>query len=136
MSNTILNNVASYLTNLSATNEICTALGSTIVGNTNLFMYTEPSADVDAITLIPYGGVQPNKDGFRQESVIQIRMKSSSKQTLISTQQAIINTLHMNTLNGNGLMISNTSIPIIVGELEGGQYTVSTTNFRIKHIKV
>jgi len=136
MSNTIGNTVASYLTSLAATNEICSALGTTFTFGTNLFLHSEPTNDTDMVTIIPYGGYSPETDKIRQNPAIQLRMKSTSKNTLMSTQQAMINKLHLNQLGGNALMISNTSTPMIIGVLEGGEYTIAVTNFRLKHVKV
>ena len=136
MAETVINIVASYLSNLTATNPICTAFGSTLTEGTNLFIYSEPYENTDMITLIPYGPSPPAPDGYKQKANIQIRMKSSNRSTLMSTQQAIINTLHMNQLGGSGQMMSNTSVPIPLEDLEGGEYKLSVSNFKIIYVKI
>jgi len=131
----ILNVVASDLGSLTATNPICVELGDTLTANTNLFMYTETSNDVDAVTILPYGGEPPNIDNYRQSVNFQIRMKSRSSHTLMETQQRIIEYMNMNQLSGNGQVRSLNSAPIQIGVLEGGEYKIAVSNYEVKYLK-
>lgn len=136
MTNTICNAVASYLEDLTATNAICSALGTTLEFGTNLFIGIEPAdKDVTTVTLIPYGGGPPLPDKYRQEPSIQIRVNSVTRQGALTVQQAIINELHMNQLNGNGQITCNNSAPLLIGSFEGGQHTISVSNFNVKHVR-
>ena len=134
MADTICDRVASYLTTLDIGNEICTAVGTTLTFNTNLFIGIEPAdPKVSVITIIPYGGSGPVKD--RQNPAIQIRTKTYLQNPL-SIPQALINDLHDNELSGSGKVISLNSAPILIGSFQGGQYTISTTNFEVKHVNL
>ena len=132
---TILNRVASTLDNLTATNPICVALGTTLTFGTNLFLYSEPSTDVTAVTIIPYGGEPPNKDNYRQMSAFQIQMKAESNQTLMNTQQKILEFLNMKQLSNQGQVRSRDSAPMIIGVTEGGQFKICVTNYYVTHLK-
>lgn len=133
---TILNTIASYLENLSATHPVCSALGTTLAFGTNLFIGGTEATQADTITLIPYGGVMPDPDGNRQNPSIQIDTRTSSRYKGLETQQALINTFHMNELNGGGLMRAVQSAPIALGIEFGGRYILYVSNYDIKHIKV
>lgn len=119
---TILNNIASHLINLSATHAITNAFGTTLTFGTNLFIGGCEATETNTITLIPYGGSPPNKDGNRQNPSVQIESRTNSRYKGIETQQALINELHMNQLSGQGLIQANQSIPIILGTEKGGRY--------------
>jgi len=136
MANSIINTVASYLSSLAATNEICVAFGSTFTEGSNLFMYSEPYDTDDMITLIPYGGSPPDRDGQKYSSNMQIRAKCSSRKTVMTTQQSMINKLHMNQLGGLGQMMSNNSVPISLEDTEAGEMKIAVTSYRIKYIKI
>jgi len=137
MANTICNTVASYLTDLTATNAICSALGATLSFGTNLFIGIEPAdKDVSVVTIIPYGGSPPNVDNQRQNPSVQVRVNSITRQGALTIQQSLINELHMNKLSGEGLMMSNDSAPLLIGSFEGGQKTISVSNYTVKHIKI
>ena len=133
---TILNTVASYLTDLSATHSITTALGTTLTFGTNLFIGGCEATEANTITLIPYGGSAPNIDGNRQNPSIQIESRTTSRYKGIEFQQALINFLHMNELGGQGLVQANNSIPIPLGTERGGRYIIMVSNYHVKHIKV
>ena len=133
---TILNSIASYLTGLSATNIICSALGTTLKLATTLFLGQEPNKSTDTVTLIPYSGSPPDTSGNKYMSAIQVRVKTDSVSKGLNTQQAIINYLHMNELGGRGLMMSVNSAPIITGMVEGGEKSICITNFYIHHLKI
>ena len=132
---TILNTIASYLETLTATNVICSELGTELSANVNLFIGTEKDTNSDSITLVPYHGAPPKSDRQRFESAVQIQLKSNRKKA-IGVQQKIIETLHFNDLNGGGRMFSVNSAPLLLGEIEGGEWIRSVSNFTIKHIKV
>ena len=131
----ILNNVASQLTSLAATNSVCVAFGTTFTLGTNLSLYSQISNDVSAITIYPYGGSPPNNDKYRLNSNFQIKMKSESNHTLMETQQKLIEYLHLNQLSGVGQIKSLNSAPIMTEVLEGGQFKTAVTNYSILHIK-
>jgi len=133
---TVLNLVASHLTTLLATNIICTALGTTLRLGSTLFLGQEPSKDRDLVTLIPYSGEPPDTGGYKYTSHVQIRVKTDSINTGLNTQQAFIRHLHMNELNGRGLMQSLNSAPLIIGSVEGGEKNIFVTNFRIRHLRI
>ena len=137
MTNTICNVVASYLSDLTATNPICVALGTTLQTGTNLYIGVEPAGkSVSIVTLIPYGGSPPMADRYRQEPSIQVRVNSVTREGALSIQQALINELHMNQLNGNGQITCNNSAPLFIGSFEGGRHTISVSNYNVKHIKI
>jgi len=134
--NTICNAVASYLEDLTATNAVNVALGTTMEYGRNLFIGIEPATKVDTITLTPYGGSPPNVDRQRQNPSIQIRSNTNTRQKALSVQQSLINLLSMNELNGNGFVRCNQSAPIIGGVSEGGEWIIAFSNYNIKHVKV
>ena len=136
MTDIMVDTVASYLKNLNATHEICTAFGTTLTLGNNLFVSFSPSTSSNAIILYPYSGSPPNSDGQRQSPSVQIRVKSTSRATVLKTGQALINKLHMNTLNGKGKMFARDSSPIIFDSQEGEEWVLSLVNFDIKHIKL
>ena len=138
MSNIYCNTVASYLTDLSATNAICQALGTTLKYSTNLFVGFQPSVDRNTITLVPTGGTSPENDKLRQNPSFQIMLKINSREKSLTVSQALINTLHGNMLNGvgHGRISANQSAPFVIGILEGGEWIVSTINFNAKHVRV
>ena len=131
----ILNKVASYLENLSATHAICSALGSTMTFGTNLFIGIEPIKTVSTITLIPYSGSPPNMDNQRQTAALQIRLRTNSRYKSLSVQQACIDNLHTNTLNGNGKMYSRDSAPIIIKSEDNDKWIISVSNYIVKYVK-
>lgn len=133
---TICNVVASYLETLSATQAICDALGDTLTFGTNLFIGGSEATETNIITIIPYGGSPPEIDNKRQNPSIQIESKTSSRHTGLNLQQALINTLHMNELNGNGKMRANQSMPIPLGVELGGRRMIYVSNYNIKHVKI
>jgi len=132
----IADRLASYLTGLSATSEIPTALGTRLVATTNLFVGFEVYTSVDSITLIPYPGSPPNKDGYRQESSVQIRLKTSTTEKAMKVGQAIVNHLHMRQISGKARIQALNSGPLVLGRIEGEEWCISTVNFSIKHFKV
>jgi len=131
----IINSVASYLCDLSVTHPICDKLDSTLTFGSNLFIGIEPIKTVSTITLIPYSGSPPNMDNQRQTAALQIRLRTNSRYKSLSVQQACIDNLHTNTLNGNGKMYSRDSAPIIIKSEEGDKWIISVTNFTVKYIK-
>ena len=133
---TILNTVASYLCNLSATSSICVSLGTTLEFSRNLFIGGCEATETNTITLIPYGGSPPNNDGYRQNPSVQVESRTTSRYKGLETQQALINWLHMHELGGQGLVQANNSIPIPLGTERGGRYVLYVSNFNIKSLKV
>ena len=74
--------------------------------------------------------------GYKYASYVQIRTKTDSVNTGLNTQQSLIGQLHMNELNGRGLMMSLNSAPLLIGTMEGGEYVICVTNYKIRHIKI
>ena len=136
MANTIMNSIASYLETLGATHIVPTAFGTTLVFGGNLFIGIGPATDSDSLTIIPYGGAPPNIDGYRQNPAIQIRSRTKSRNRAMSCQQALINTLHINELNGNAKMFAVQSVPMFLGTDEGGEHTIAISNYTIHHVKI
>lgn len=131
----ILNAIASTLEDLSATHYVCSSFGDTF-DETNLFLGFEMDADIDTVTLIPYGGGASDPDGYRQNPSVQVRLRTTSRYKALDTQQALINYLHMNQLNGKGVMYANQSNPLLLGAQDGGEWVISTSNYIIKHVKL
>lgn len=132
---TVSNTIASVLANYTATQSICAELGTTLTFGTNMFINLEPEMDDDSLTIISYGGGSPNNDTHRQNPAIQLRLKTNSNRRAETTQQALINTLHMHKLGGKGLMQAVQSAPIILGRPESGEKIVSVSNYNVKYIK-
>lgn len=139
MANTIVNEFAKYFSNLEATSAICTAVGMTFTKGSNLFQIAEPAVATQCLTIIPYPGSPPTPEGDRHESLVQIRLKVKSNEKGFRGMQEIINVLHG---NGNvcasqpGYVYANQSTPIYFEGLEGGEYSVFISNFRIIHVKL
>jgi len=131
----IVNIVASYLEDLSATHPICNELGNTLTFGTNLFIGIEPTKSVDTLTLIPYGGKPPNVDNQRQEAALQLRLRTSSRYKSLSVQQACIDNLNCNQLNGEGYMRAINSVPLIIKSEDNDKWIVSVSNYTVKYIK-
>jgi len=137
MTNTVANEICKYISNLTATNPICVALGTTFTEASNLFLGIEQIKDVDSLTVIPYGGSPPTVD--RHESAVQIRVKSSSNSRSLRMSQATINVLHGNDsvcASAPGKVFAQQSSPIILGYLEGGDYCITVSNYIVKHVKL
>jgi len=133
---TILNTVASYLSDLSATSAVVTAFGTTLVFGTNMFIGGETATETNTLSILPYGGSPPDIDGNRQNPAIQIRTRTTSRYSGLEVQQALINTLHTNELGGAGKMFAVQSCPIPLDTELGGRYVVYVSNYQIKHVKV
>lgn len=131
----ILNAIASTLESLEASHLVCVAFGDTFTA-TNLFLGFEQDVDIDTVTLIPYGGYAPDTDGHRQNPTVQVRLRTTSRYKALEAQQALINYLHMNQLNGKGAMYANQSNPILLGAQDGGEWIISTSNYTLKHVKL
>ena len=133
---TICNIVASYLDNLATTNSICSTVGSTLTFGKNLFIGIPPSTTVDYVCITPYGGSPPDSDGYKQNPRFQILYDTSNREKSLTVQQAIINELHMNNVNGSVLIKAIQSTPIIVNVYAGGERIQSVSNYEAKHIKI
>ena len=150
MANIIANEFRKYLDGLPATSAICVSFGTTFTSGTNLFVISEPSNDLatKCLTIIPYGGPPPSSEGDRQESYVQIRMKTPYPEGGLRTMQAIINKLHGNmhvcaSSNGKVFAVQSSPIPYGFGanygregQIEGGEYYIFSANFRTKHVKL
>jgi hypothetical protein len=139
MANVIINELRKYFDRLTATNPICTALGTTLTSGTNLFVIIEPSNSTKCLTIIPYSGMRPDADRKKYESSVQIRLKIRDRQKGIRTMQEIINTLHGNTdlcASAKSKCFAIQSSPTVLEMYEGGQYLAYVSNFIIKHIKL
>ena len=131
----IVNVIASYLEDLSATHPICSSFGDTLEFSSNLFIGIEPIKTVSTITLIPYSGSPPNMDNQRQTAALQIRLRTNSRYKSLSVQQACIDNLHTNTLSGNGKMYSRDSAPLIIKSEDGDKWIISVSNYIVKYVK-
>ena len=141
MSGIVVNELKKYMESLTATNTICDELGTLFASGTNLFIGYEPSNDVsdECMTLIPYSGTPPSPEGDRQESYVQIRLKTNDIEVGLKTMQSVINTLHNNTdacASCNGRIVAIQSSPILLEFIEGGEYAAFVANFGIKHTKL
>lgn len=133
---TICDVVASYLDSLASSNSICSNLGTTFTFGTNLFIGIPPDTTVDYVCITPYGGSQPNSDSYRQNARFQILFDTSNRQKSLTVQQAMINELHMNNMNGSGLIIAIQSTPIILNVYEGGERIQTVSNYEVKYVKI
>jgi hypothetical protein len=128
-----------YFTGLTSTSAIVTAWGTTFVNGSNLFVGEESEAHRDMLTIYPTGGGPPDKDGYRMESSVQIRIKSTSNSTGLKTMQEIINVMNQNVnvcASANGRVYALQSNPMPLDKLEGGKFSIFTSNYNIKHIKL
>ena len=137
MTNTIADNVSSYLTGL----DVHEDFGATLVEASNLFIGIEPPSPKDCISIIPYGGNPPLIDGYRQESFLQIRVRSNIRSRTISTCQFLINNLDGVELPNVGKIRCNNSAPLVLQPItiegrEGGELNVTVANYTVKHLKV
>jgi hypothetical protein len=139
MANTVVNEITKWFSNLTATSTICDTLGFTFTKGSNLFQIAEPPSATQCLTIIPYSGSPPSPEGDRQESPIQLRLKTKSNEKGFKGMQDMINTLHH---NGNicasqpGYVFANQSAPIRLEAMEGGEFTVFVSNYRVKHVKL
>lgn len=131
----IVNDIATYMEDLTATHPICSAMGGTFANGVNLFVAYEPKKDVDTLTIIPYSGARPNRDKQRQTAAIQLRLKTHSRYKALNVQQACIDNLDSNYLNGNGFMRANESAPLIIGSIDNDRWTISVSNYTVKYLK-
>ena len=139
MATVIVDEFRKYFSNLTATNDICSVLGTTFTEGTNLFVGMEPPKKNNCLTIIPFAGSPPSPEGDRHDSIVQLRLKTEHRKKGLETMQSIINTLHNNTTvcsSTNGRIESTTSIPFIAEVHEGGQYVVIVSNFHTKYIKI
>lgn len=137
MTNTIANNIASYLETLNMYDDF----NATLAFSTNLFIGIEPPSPKDCVSIIPYGGNPPLVDGSRQESFVQIRVRSVTRSRALSTCQFLINNLDGLELVNVGRIKCNNSAPlplqpITIEGREGGELNVTVANYSIKHVKV
>jgi len=135
----IVDEFKKYFVNLTATSPIISSFGTTFTLGVNLYIGEENEKHIDMLTVYPTGGEPPNKDRFRQNSAVQIRVKSKSNSVGLRTMQDIINIFHQ---NGNvcsasmpGKVYSVQSTPNVLGKIEGGLFSIYTANFSIKNIK-
>lgn len=135
----ICNEFKRYLGNLTATSTVATALGTTLTFGSNLFIDVEPAIATQLVTVISLPGAPPSLEGERQESNVQIRVKAKTVQKSVETTQALINKLHNNTnvcASSAGKVYAEQSSPFIIGHQEGGNYTITVSNYTIKHVKL
>jgi len=136
--NTIINEVGKYLSNLTATNPICSSLGVTLTFGSNLHLWLEPPEATQLVTVIPYGG-SPSTTVDKQNSYLQIRVKAKTNKRCGETTQAIINTFDRNgniCASTNGVVLANQSAPIFLPAQAGGKWPISVSNYTIKHVKI
>lgn len=137
MANLIIDEFKDYLANLTATNEVCSVLGTTFTSNTNLFVAGEPINIGTCLSINSYSSGPPTPEGDRHDSNVQIRLKCQNKQTAMKTMQSIINTFHNNTkICSKGRVSALQSNPITFEFQEGGEYIVTISNYNIRHVKL
>ena len=138
MAEIAIDHVASYIENLSATNEICVALGTTLTQGTNLFVAVEPTVDAsNVISIFPTGGAPPTSDNIKQEPSFLVQIKSTRRATGLKTCQSIINVLSNNDrVIPKGKIFALQSSPIPLGVREGGEDYIVVSNFNAKHVKI
>jgi len=128
-----------YFEDLTATNSICVALGTTFTKARTLFIGQEPPDKSPCLTIIPYGGAPPTPEGDRQYSNVQIRIRANTLQKSLETGQQVINNLHANTkvcASCNGKVLAVQSQPVTYSVEEGGEEQVVVTNFEVIHTKI
>jgi len=135
MADLVASSLKAYFTSLTATSNIVSEYGSTFTFGTNLFIGFEEDVD-ECLSLIPYGGEPPSKEGDRQNPAIQIELKSASKAKALKTMQSIINALHNNKSVCRGRIQARNSSPIMFGIREAGKSTIVVSNYYIKHVKL
>ena len=138
MAVTVIEDLKTYLAGLPATNLICSELGTTMSASSNLFMFVETQATL-CISLHYYGGASPDKDRYKQEAAVQIRVKAPTIQKSIKVSQQFINNLHEKKnvfTNTNGKITANQSVPIPLDFREGGESYVTVSNYTIKYVKL
>jgi len=143
MTKTIANNIASYLETLDIFEDFAATLvaASSNSSAINLFIGIEPPRPKDCVSIITYGGKAPLVDGYRQESFVQVRVRSDTRSRAISTCQFFINNLHGLKLENVGRLNCINSAPLILQPItiegrEGGELSVTVSNYEIKHVKV
>jgi hypothetical protein len=139
MARLISNEFYKYFDGLAATNAICVALGTTFTKGTNLFVDVEPANATQMVTSISYGGGPPDTDKYKYLAGVQVRVKANSIQKSLETNQAIINTLHMNhniCASTNGVVYADQSAPFLLEIVNSGQYYVSISNYTVRYIKL
>ncbi len=138
MAEIIINEVAKYLDNLTATSQINVSLGTTLNLGKNLFVVYEQPNVATELTIIPYGGLPPNVDKYRQDSSFQLRLKAKNIHSSLKSMQELINTLHENTrvcASTPGKIEAIQSSPVILG-WEEAEYLITVGNFKVKYIKL
>lgn len=136
---TITDEFKKYFVALTATSPIVSSFGTTFVLGSNLYVGEENGKAVNMLTIYPTGGSPPNKDRLRQNSTVQIRIKSKSNSVGLRTMQDIINILHQNDnvcASAAGKVYALQSTPLILGKIEGGKFSIFTSNYRILHNKL
>jgi len=138
MAEVIVNEVAKYLDNLNATQEVNVALGTTLSLGNNLFIVYEPQTTATTVTVIPYGGAPPDLDNYKRESFFQIRVKGKNIHSSLKASQAMINLLHTNEsvcASTPGKVFAIQSSPIPLG-WEENEYIIVVGNYRCKYVKL
>ncbi len=128
-----------YFANLTSTSTIVSSFGTAFVVGSNLYVGEESEKEVNMLTIYPVPGGAPLTDNQRQESEIQLRIKSTSNRIGLRTLQDTINVLHLNDnvcASANGRVFATQSSPMPLGKIEGGRFSIYVANFSIKHIKL
>lgn len=135
----IVDEFKKYFSGLTATSTIVSAFGTTFTVGSNLYVDEENEKHVNMLTIYSTGGGPVNKDNVRDESTVQIKIKSMSNSIGLRTMQAVINALNQNDnvcASAPGRVYAIQSNPISLGRLEGGKFSFYTANFMIKHVKL
>jgi hypothetical protein len=134
--------VFKYLRDLTATNAVCVALGTTLTASTTLFVGQEPILEsgfpATCCTILPYGSSPPSPEGDKREGAVQIRLRCLDQWTGLKTQASMISLLHNNTnvcSSVHGRVSAVQSEPIPIGYGEGGEIYIVVSNYTIKHTK-
>lgn len=138
MANTVASSFVTYFANLTATNEIISALGTTFTIGSNLFNNFEDDVD-ECLSIYDFGGSPGDQDRQRQYPAVQIRMKSNTRAKAIKVMQSIINDLHYNgnvISTSSGIVFATQSSPILFDIREGGESIITISNYTIKMVKL
>ena len=136
MATTIADELKNWFESLTATNPIASSLGDTFSFGRNLTIGVENNA-TQVLTIIPYGGGPPTYEGERQNSSVQLRLKTPNRARGWSVMQSTINELtNKYEVITKGRLWANQSTPIVLPIIrEGGEQTIYVVNFSSKHVK-
>lgn len=132
---TLVTDLETHFTNLTATNEICDNFNATFSSNGNLFIGVVPATPTDCVTFIPYPGAPPSvRLQGAQTPNLQIRVRATTWHKGYLVTQSIMNYLHNNdrvTTNMPAKAFALESHPIFL-KWDEEEYPVFVCNFQFK----